>query len=201
MTDALKKFVMMSVWFAIILFSLLCWIGWSELSIAVTEKKILECVYSVFRYASVAICYTALFMWLFNKWLWRWKPLNLLSGGMPVLGKKYKGKIRFHWNDREQERDSDINIEQTFLMVSVKLGTDESFSNSVTATIKEENGSKMLIYTYLNTPRAEIQNRSAIHYGTAMLNVDDPKHLTGNYYTSRLSCGSMEFKEDVENNN
>lgn len=201
MTESSKKFVMISIWLAIILFALLCWIGWSDLSTAVTEKKLLEFGYSVFRYGSIAIGFTVLFMAAFNKWLWRWKPLNWLSGGMPVLGKKYKGKIWFHWNNREQECDSEINIEQTFLNVNVKLGTDESFSNSVTATIKEENGSKMLIYTYLNTPRAEIQNRSAIHYGTAMLNVDDPKHLTGNYYTSRLSCGSMEFKEDVENNN
>ena len=112
---------------------------------------------------------------------------------MPVLAKKYKGKIRFAQEDEEQERDSEIGIEQTFLNVTVKLGTDESSSNSVTATIKEENGSKKLIYTYLNTPRAEIQGKSAIHYGTAMLVVDNPKHLTGNYYTTRLSRGSLEF--------
>ena len=126
--------------------------------------------------------------------------MNLIAGGMPVLAKKYKGKIRFHRDDIDQERDSEIGIEQTFLNVTVRLGTDESSSSSVTATIKEENGSKMLIYTYLNTPRAEIQDRSAIHYGTAMLNVDDPKHLTGNYYTTRLSRGSMDFEEVVENN-
>lgn len=200
MTEASKKFMTMSIWVAIILFALRCWIGWGDLSIAVTEKKILECGYSVFGYAGEAIGVTALFMAGFNKWFWRWKPLNLIAGGMPVLAKKYKGKNRFHRDDIDQERDSEIGIEQTFLNVTVRLGTDESSSSSVTATIKEENGSKMLIYTYLNTPRAEIQDRSAIHYGTAMLNVDDPKHLTGNYYTTRLSRGSMDFEEVVENN-
>ncbi|WP_418418279.1 hypothetical protein [Blautia sp.] len=56
------------------------------------------------------------------------------------------------------------------------------------------NSEKQLIYTYLNTPRAELQNRSSIHYGTAMLRIDNPERITGNYYTSRLSRGSMDFE-------
>lgn len=198
MTETSKKFMTMSIWVAIVLFALRCWIGWGDLSTAVAEKKTVECGYSIFGYAGEAIGVATLFMACFNKWFWRWKPLNWLSGGMPVLAKKYKGKIRFHRDGIDLEYDSEISIEQTFLNVTVKLGTDESSSNSVSATIKEENGSKMLIYSYLNTPRAEIQDRSAIHYGTAMLNVDNPKHLTGNYYTTRLSRGSMDFEEFVE---
>lgn len=193
MTESSKKFIVMSVWTAIIFFALRCWIGWSDLSTAVSEKKFFECGYSLFGFAGESVGFTALFMAGFNKWWWKWEPLNWLAGGMPVLAKRYKGKIRFHWEDKDQERDSEIGIVQTFLHVNVKLGTSESSSNSVTASIKEDNGSKLLIYTYLNTPRAELQNRSAIHYGTAMLNIDDPKHITGNYYTTRLSRGSMDL--------
>lgn len=198
MTELYKKFMTMSVWIAIILFALRCWIGWGDLSTAVSGKKVFECGYSIFGYAGEAIGFAAVFMACFNKWLWRWKPLNWLSGGMPILAKKYKGKIRFHSDDGDPERESEIVIKQTFLNVIVKLRTEESSSNSVTATIKEENGSKMLIYTYLNIPRAEIQDRSEIHYGTAMLNVDDPKRLIGNYFTTRKSSGSMDFEEFVE---
>ena len=90
--------------------------------------------------------------------------------------------------------NSEIWIDQTFLNVSVKLGTNESTSNSITASIEKVNSEQQLIYTYLNTPRAELQNRSAIHYGTAMLCVDDSKKITGNYYTSRLTRGSMTFQ-------
>ena len=72
MTEASKKFMTMSIWVAIILFVLRCWIGWSDLSTAVTEKKILECVYSVFGSAGEAIGATALLMAGFNKWFWRW---------------------------------------------------------------------------------------------------------------------------------
>lgn len=193
MAEVSKKFMTMSIWVAIVLFAFRCFLGFGNLCMAVTEKEIFECVYSVFGYAGEAVGGTVLLMAGFNKWFWKWKPLNMLAGKMPVLAKKYKGRIRFTIDSQDRELDIEIGIVQTFLNVTVKLGTDESNSNSVTATIKEENGSMMLIYTYLNIPRAEIQNKSAIHYGTAILNVDDPRHITGNYFTTRLSRGSMDF--------
>lgn len=199
MTEASKKFMTMSIWVAIIIFVLRCAISWGDLSTAVNDKKILDCGYAIFGYAGEAIGLAAIFMACFNKWLWKWKPLNLLAGGMPILAKQYKGKIRFNRDGLDQERDSEIGIEQTFLNITVKLGTVESFSNSVTATIEIINNEMQLVYTYLNTPRAENQDRSAIHYGTAMLKVDDTKHLIGNYYTSRLSRGSMDFEAVEEN--
>ena len=194
MKESAKTFISMSMWIAIVLFVLRCWVGCDDLCATLSKDDFFECGYSIFGFAGESIGFAALFMAGFNKWWWKWKPLNWLSGGMPVLAKRYKGKIRFSWDDKDQERDTEIRIEQSFLTVKVKLGTDESFSNSVTATIKEENGSKMLVYTYLNMPRAELQNRSVIHYGTAMLNIDNPKHITGNYYTTRLSRGSMDFE-------
>ena len=193
MTEASKKFMTMSIWSAVIVLIIRCLIGWTELSEFKVAGEIFKLTYTFIGYIGEAIAISSLFMWAFNKWWWKYKVFNFLAGGMPVLSKSYKGKIRFVWEEKEQERGSEIGIEQTFLNVTVKLGTDESSSNSVTAVIKEENGSKMLIYTYLNTPRAEIQNRSAIHYGTAMLSIDDPKHLTGNYFTTRQSRGSMDF--------
>lgn len=193
MTEAAKKFIKMSTWVVLAVFALRCLIGWGELSDIKQQANVLKGCYTLFGFAGEAIGITALFMAAFNKWLWKWKPLNLLAGGMPVLAKRYKGKIRFNWEGKDQERDSEIGIEQTFLNVIVKLGTTESSSNSVTAIIETVNNEKQLVYTYLNTPRAELQNRSAIHYGTAMLRVGEPKHISGNYYTSRLSRGSMDF--------
>lgn len=194
MTEASKKFMTMSIWVDILLFVLRCSLSWSELSSSIDDKTFFDCVYSIFGYAGESIGFTAIFMACFNKWWWKWKPLNYISGGMPVLANKYKGKIHFKWDGRDQERDAEIEIEQTFFKVTVKLGNKESFSSSVTATIETINNEKLLVYTYLNMPRAEIQDRSAIHYGTAMLKVDNPKYLIGIYYTSRLSRGSMNFE-------
>ena len=105
----------------------------------------------------------------------RKKPFYFLTGELPVLAKHYKGTITFVWDGVKQTRNSEIWIDQTFLNVSVKLGTNESTSNSVTAGIEKVNNEQQLIYTYLNTPKAELQDRSAIHYGTAMLCVDDSR--------------------------
>lgn len=196
MSEAAKKFMNIAIWVTIILFVLRCGIDWENLSATVSGHKLTECGYSVYGYAGEAIGAATIFMMLFNKWLWKFKIFNWIRGGMPILSKKYTGIITFDWNEKKQTRISKIEIEQTFLKVIVKLGTDESSSNSLTATIETINNEKQLVYTYLNTPKAELQSRSEIHYGTAMLKVDNPERLTGNYYTSRLTRGSMDFKAD-----
>ncbi|MBQ6626301.1 MAG: hypothetical protein IIX27_03315, partial [Ruminococcus sp.] len=63
----------------------------------------------------------------------------------------------------------------------------------VTATIDNRDNVQHLIYTYQNEPKGEIQDRSPIHYGTAILDVTNPNEIKGNYYTSRNSRGSMTF--------
>lgn len=192
MSEAAKKFMTMSIWITLVIFIIRSWIGWSELSEAVNSGNVLGCGYSLFGYAGEAIGIATLFMTAFNLWLWRFRTFNFIAGGMPVLAKKYTGKIKFHWDGQDQERETTIGIEQTFLNITVDLYTNESTSKSITASIEN----KQLIYTYLNTPRAEIQDRSAVHFGTAMLKLDNPQHLTGNYYTGRLSRGSMDLQAD-----
>lgn len=195
MSDSAKKFMNISVRVTIVLFVIRCLIDSSGIASAINQREYLNCSYSIYGYAGEAIVATAIFMAVFNKWLWKKKPFYLLTGELPVLAKHYKGTITFVWNNNvEQTRNSEIWIDQTFLNVSVKLGTNESTSNSVTASIERVNNEQQLIYTYLNTPRAELQDRSAIHYGTAMLCVNDSKKLAGNYYTSRLTRGSMIFQ-------
>ena len=158
------------------------------------SNNVIEFIYSIFGYAGEAFSFASILMTLFNKYLWKNRYFKWLAGGMPVLAKKYTGTISFIWKEKPQTRESEIIIEQTFLKVAVKLNTSESSSNSITASIEIINGEKQLLYTYLNTPRAEIQDRSPIHYGTAILKLDNPDRLIGNYYTSRLSRGSMDFR-------
>lgn len=193
MNESAKKFMSISIWIAVFLFAIRCFIGLNGITTSIGKQDYLDCGYSIYGYAGEAIGATAIFMALFNKWLWKKKPFCFLAGELPVLAKHYKGTITFVWNNAKQTRNSEIWIEQTFLNVSVKLGTVESSSNSVTATIEKINNEQLLIYTYLNTPKAELQDRSAIHYGTAMLCVRDSTKLTGNYYTGRSTKGSMDF--------
>ena len=66
-------------------------------------------------------------------------------------------------------------------------------SNIVSANISEVFGEKQLIYHYLNKPKTEFRHRSEIHFGTAILSLNDTKKLTGDYYTDRNTKGDMEF--------
>lgn len=194
MTEAIKKLMKMSKWIAIGIFVFRCWIGWKDIFTPINNQLLFKHVYTLFGYAGEAIGITTIIIVCFNKWLWRWKPFKFLTGGMPVLAKQYKGKIRFK-NEKglEEERRSKISIYQTFLKVVVKYETNESSSNSIVADIIRENDSKKLIYTYCNIPRAELQDKSEIHYGTVMLDIDNPEHIKGNYYTTRRTKGSMDF--------
>lgn len=194
MSRAAKRFMTMSIWISIGLFIIRCLMDFSGITSLINHHEYLTCSYSIYGYAGESIVLATIFMTLFNKWLWKKKPFYFFAEGLPVLAKHYRGTITFIWDDKEQTRSSEIWINQTFLNVSVKFGTNESISNSITASIEINNNEHQLIYTYLNTPRAELQNRSAIHYGTAMISIDNPKELIGNYYTSRTTRGSMIFQ-------
>ena len=130
-------------------------------------------------------------MAVFNKWAWKWKWLHWIHD-VPVLARNYNGTFISDYDG--VKRFGMLVINQTFLTVTVQLKTDESNSRSLTASFSEVQSVKHLIYNYQNDPRAEIQDRSPIHYGTAMLNVSNPMILEGNYFTGRKSRGSMKFE-------
>lgn len=110
---------------------------------------------------------------------------------MPILAPEYKGFLYFNYDNEQIRRDCYIKIQQTYLSVVVKLKTDGSFSKSKFAIVSNIDRVPFLIYIYDNAPRGEIQNRSSIHLGTAMLRIRDG-HLEGNYYTGRDTRGFIQ---------
>lgn len=147
--------------------------------------------YNFLGFIGEAIGIAAIVMAVFNKWAWKWKWLHWIHD-VPVLARNYNGTFISDYDD--VKRFGMLVINQTFLTVTVQLKTDESNSRSLTASFIEVQSVKHLIYNYQNDPRAEIQDRSPMHYGTAMLNVSNPMILEGNYFTGRKSRGSMKFE-------
>ena len=194
MNEAIKKFLVASIWVTLAAFVGRCAYSWAALNgYIVGTISALETGYNLISFAGESIAASTFIMWVFNNWAWKCSWLNQLVGGMPILAERYEGTLTFVWDGREQHRTSTIKIKQTFLHVAVILTTNESSSASVTASIETIHNEKQLVYIYLNNPKAEIQDRSTIHYGTAMLSVENPSRLTGNYYTGRLTRGSMDF--------
>lgn len=175
-----KKFFTLSLWMAIVFVALRCLISWDEI---VTNPN----AYDLYGYASEAVAFTVFCMMVYEKWVWRWIPFK----SVPSLKKAYTGTFKSSFDDCEHA--ATIEIKQTLLSVHVTVTTEESKSQSLSASIIEDHGEKQLVYTYLNVPKSEFRHRSEIQYGTAVLCVDNPEELTGWYYTDRKTIGDMQF--------
>jgi len=183
MKEELNKFFKSAFWLCIVLFILRCFFARESL---INDFSL----YAMFGYISEAIGVTVILTTIYERFLWRYNPLNKT----PVLKRKYKGKLRSTYDGTT--RDVKVEIKQTLLTIKIVLSTEESKSNSVTASITNIYCEKQLTYCYINTPNAFVRNRSNIHYGTVMMCVDDINNLYGQYYTDRKTTGDIELTPD-----
>ena len=175
-----KKLINICVWSAIVLFVLRCVVSWESIIAGAS-------LYDLLGFASEAISIAVIISGVYEKFLWRYNPLE----STPKLAKRYNGTLKSNYD--HVERKAHLEIKQTLLSIHVTLATNESKSKSLSASIDEILGEMQLTYCYLNTPKAEYRNRSEIHYGTATLSIADPAALDGQYYTDRATNGDMVF--------
>lgn len=144
-------------------------------------------LYDIWGYAGESIAASMFMLLLYDKWLWRLNPFRKI----PKLKKKYKGIIISKYDGKE--REAELEIKQTSSAITVTLKTNESTSGTVSSCIENIQNRWKLIYCYLNEPNAMVRDRSAIHYGTAILCIDNPDKIQGTYFTDRLTTGDMTF--------
>jgi len=143
-------------------------------------------------FISDTIAVTSIFAGLYISVLWRHDPFLKA----PKLYESYSGVLHSEYNGKDIL--SRLAIKQTLFSVSIKLYTNESESHTIAASIDTVYDSDKLTYSYSNEPRMDVRKRSEIHYGTAILNIDNPKHIYGEYFTDRNTCGNMDFTADEE---
>lgn len=148
---------------------------------------------------STTISINIIFWLLFIKWLWKLKLFYPWLVQVPNLSGKWKGTIKSNWIDGTKDPiPMEITIEQTFLNIQVRIKTEESRSFSLGASfnIDKDRGQQQLFYSYLNTPKPGVRERSEIHYGSALLTFEgfDVNELEGEYWTSRETTGEMHLK-------
>ena len=180
MTERFSKFVNKCVWVVVIVFCVRCIISGTTI---ITEFS----VYDLYGYGGESIAVSTVFMLLYEKKLWKYNPWE----STPVLQKKYTGT--FISTHDGVERKANLEIKQTLLSVSVACETGESKSKSITASIDKIQDEWQLTYCYLNVPQANVRDRSAMHYGTAMLSIEKPEELKGQYFSDRKTTGDMNF--------
>ena len=144
-----------------------------------------------------------LIIWLlFIKWMWKWKIFYHWLVPFPNLSGKWSGTIKSNWEGGNSEPiPTSVTITQTFFNIQVRINTEESRSYSIGASfdIDKDRGFQQLFYSYLNTPKSGVRDRSQIHYGSTLLNFEGSKvnKMEGEYWTSRETTGEIELIKDA----
>ena len=138
-------------------------------------------------------------LWLiFIKWAWKWRIFYPWLVPFPNLSGNWKGTVLSNWQGQtQQEKPIEISITQTFFNIQVRMKTDESRSYSVGASfdIDQDRGQQQLFYSYMNTPKASVREKSEMHYGSTVLNFEGFKvsKMEGDYWTSRETTGEIKL--------
>lgn len=151
-------------------------------------------------HVSTTISINIILWMLFIAWAWKWKIFYPWLVPFPNLSGNWEGTIKSNWKEKELEPiPIEVSITQNFFNVQVRIKTKESRSYSIGASfdIDNERGFQQLFYTYLNTPKAGVRERSEIHYGSTILNFDGFKvtKMDGEYWTDRETTGEITLKK------
>lgn len=139
------------------------------------------------------------FLWLiFVKWAWKWKIFYPWLVPFPNLSGEWNGFLKSNWKEKSLDPiPTEVKISQTFFNVQVRIKTGESRSHSTGASfdIDKDRGLQQLFYSYINTPKSSVRNRSEIHYGTTLLTFDGFKitEMEGEYWTDRETTGEIKL--------
>lgn len=138
----------------------------------------------------------------FVQWFWRWKiwPKSIVP--IPNLNGTWVGHLQSTWispetNEKIPPIPVALVIDQTFLRCTCTQITKESTSMSFQSSlILNENDTVYLCFSYSNSPKMAVQERSPTHSGTAMLRIANGEKilLIGEYWTSRKTTGDIELE-------
>ena len=133
MSDKQKGYIKSIIVFAVIVFSLCCYI----------KEPIVFGNYT--SYAGYAITSTTVMSIIYVNWGWHWNPLEKI----PRLNQNYIGKIEYRYNGVDGEKATNIVVKQSLFSTRIKIITDEITSASISSEIIEENGAYVMYYTYI----------------------------------------------------
>ena len=147
---------------------------------------------------STTISINIIFWIVFVNYLWKLKIFYPWLVQTPNLSGEWVGTVISKWDGSDGEPiPIEIAIKHTFLNVQVQVKSEESRSFSLGASfnIDKDRGQQQLFYSYLNTPKSGVRDRSQIHYGSALLYFEgnDVNEIEGEYWTSRETTGEMKF--------
>lgn len=181
-----------AIWILSFIFALIITINWW-----VTGKTI--SIAFLFDSVSKSVTVITLTTVIFCKFLWKFKLFSKWLVLVPNLNGNWDGSIQSDWiNPQTHEKTplikTQLLIKQSLFKISCIMKTGEMKSKSVSSSfiINPDNQEYSLLYTYISVPKQPIQERSRIHYGTMLFDMDsnyDVTKITGNYWTGRKTSG------------
>lgn len=153
---------------------------------------------SIFDSMSFSITIVFILSCLFSTIMWKWKVFQGWLVPFPNLNGLWSGYIESTFENAKKKISIDVSIQQTFFHIQVCLKTKESKSNSVVASfnINKDRNIKQLCYTYRNEPKGKILDKSPIHYGSVLLDINaSNKEMEGTYWTGRKTSGDIFLKK------
>lgn len=186
--------------------SVIAAIAWSQISAKTCSAVNLEWLPicddtgDIFNLAANATTFFSLLLLAFQFVIWR-TPVGrrLLGWPIPNLNGTWRGTLVPGASPPGVPLAAPLPvylvIHQTAFGFRATLHTRESRSHTVAAEFTRLNDDVELVYSYHNTPHQNIQQRSHVHYGTAILRMasEKPDCLKGLYYTQRLTRGELAF--------
>lgn len=153
-------------------------------------------LHKAITHVSTTISINIILWMIFIAWAWKLRIFYPWLVPYPNLSGNWEGTIKSNWKEKEGEFiPIEVSIAQNFFIIQVRIKTKESRSYSIGASfdIDSERGFQQLFYTYLNTPKSGVRARSAIHYGSTILNFEGFKvtNMDGEYWTDRETTGEI----------
>lgn len=148
--------------------------------------------------ASFAIVGTGILA--FDRLIWRAGWLYGTFHHRPNLRGEWDVTIQSNFDDGSGQpvvRTGTMRVDQTFFDLDIFLETAESDGHVVAREfVRLGKNTPRLVAIYQNEPRANVRDQSPIHYGTMMLDFDEPyrrpERLRGSYWTHRGTTGQIE---------
>lgn len=134
----------------------------------------------------------------FDLWIWKWPLINRFVK-RPDLSGTWEVELKSSWIHPGTQRQVDVItaamvVRQTYTTINVRLLTAESASQQLGASLtRSDDGRYQLSAVYRNEPRVAVRDRSRMHHGALLLEVDEspPRSLRGEYWTDRSTCGEI----------
>ena len=158
-------------------------------------------IYNIWKDITTTVTIVTVICTLFVSWAWKWRMFQGWLVPFPCLSGKWNGEITSTVNSENKSIPVEAVIKHHFFNIQIKVKTSESTSTSTCGSfdIDEDRGLKQLIYSYQNSPKATVRERSEIHYGTTRLEIsDDTNTLEGEYWTSRKTTGDIKLTKEYK---